>query len=214
MCRRGGSLISLQKYITVQTCTDIHLCILYRGEHRKSFEHWVLCPVPIFSLVWVNCLDCDTWFDFPRISLSPLSSSTFLWNVNWTLPSVLPNHQCVWCSVFIEGRSVCCSVAVVSPLLLSAYMEQWDLSLLTVPALHLLLLWSVIHSPRPSPSKRHDKAVFCISSVWSVDCFLFAVWVLCTMGRRTCCGLSQEDQSCHAEKSASFSSIHMTSILA
>lgn len=118
---------------------------------------------------------------------SPLSSSTLLWNVDWTLPSVIANDQCVWCLVFFKGRSVCHSVAVVSPLLLSAYMEQWDLSLLAVCVLHLVLLWSVIHSSLPSPSKRHDKAVFCISSMWNVSSLLFEFCILWEGGRAVDC---------------------------
>lgn len=115
MCRRVGSLISLQKCITVRMCADIHLCILYRGENRKSFEYWILCSVPIFSLVWVSCVDFDGLVSLIFLC-SSFSSSTFLWDVNWTLPSVLPNHQCLWCLVFTEGRSTCHSLAVVSPL--------------------------------------------------------------------------------------------------
>lgn len=66
-------------------------------------------------------------------------------------------------------------------------MEQWDLSLLAVRVLHLLLLWSVIHSSLPSPSKRHDKAVFCISSMWSVSSLLLEFCILWEGGRAVDC---------------------------
>lgn len=64
-----------------------------------------------------------------------------------------------------EGWSASGSVALVSPFLLLAYVEQWDLSLPAVCVLHLLLPSSVIHSFLLSPPKRHDKAVFCIKTM-------------------------------------------------
>lgn len=75
MCRRVGSLILLQECITVHVCANIHLCILYRGENRRSFEHWILCSVPVFSLVWVNCVYCNSWFGFLHISVLPFPPS-------------------------------------------------------------------------------------------------------------------------------------------
>ena len=211
MCRRGGSLVSLQKYITVYMCRDIHLHVLYRGEHRKSSEHCVLCPVCIFSLVWVNCLDCDTWFDFPHISL--FSSFLFHLSLKGKLNFALcasKSSVCVMLSVLWRKVCLlfCCSCISFAPLCI-----YWIVGFVSPHSPCAASSALVCHPfPLPSPSKRHDKAVFCISSMWSVDCFLFTVWVLRTMGRRTCCGLFQEGQSCHAEKS--FSSICMTSILA
>lgn len=214
MCRRVGSLISLQEYITVHMCANIHLCILYRGENRRSFAHWILCSVPIFSLVWVKCVDCNSWFGFPHKSLffPFLLHLPLRCKLNFALygskSSVCVMLSVHWRKVYLLFSCSCTFFA------LSLHIGKSGIHLLTVPVLHLLLLWSVNHSLLPSPPKRHDKAVFCIGSVWSVDCFLFAVWVLCAIGRRTCCELSQEGQSCPAERSAGSSGVPLTLILA